>query len=336
MTQQPSIDRENLLRSMTTNERGPYIDRSTIPTLDLHGCFLEPAIKKLVQFLEQHYEKPKARMAATSATGSASTNESSNDIVQVITGTGSHSTSAGGPVLKYAVNDFLLRHSFLHTFYSKGGYFVIPVHNNTGVLSYQSNACNVSTKIIIKTTETIDKTFGNHLKRSRMTTSRGLKSDQPALLVPTIELPTLQEVVRDEKELQRGVDESLEEYRKRQLEYTKEQKLYQEAKRVSNEEIRKLQDEEKLVLERAVQESVELSEREYDDIGAEEIALKQAIMESLEESEHGIKDADDDSEENDDLLHRVIMESKALHDALERDDQDDSLKRAILESKTYF
>ena len=335
MTQQPSIDRENLLRSMTTNERGPYIDRSTIPTLDLHGCFLEPAIKKLVQFLEQYYEKPKARMAATGTTPLANTNESSNDIVQVITGTGSHSTSAGGPVLKYAVNDFLLRHSFLYKFYSKGGYFVIPLHNNTGVLSYQSNACNVSTKIILKTPETVDKTFGNHLKRSRMTTSRGLKSDQLAVLVPTVELPTLQEVVHEEKNLQRGVDESLEEYRKRQREYSKEQKLYQEAIRASNEDIRKQQDEEKLMLERAVQESVELSEREYDDIDAEEIALKQAIIDSLEDSAHGSQH-DDEADDDDDLLHRVIMESKALHDASERGNQDDSLKRAILESKRYF
>jgi DNA-nicking Smr family endonuclease len=105
MAQQPNVDidsSKDLLRSVTTNERGAFIDRNAVPTLDLHGCFLEPAIKKLVKFLETHYALPRATSASSLP----------HEIVQVITGTGSHSTSAGGPVLKYAVNDFLQRHSF--------------------------------------------------------------------------------------------------------------------------------------------------------------------------------------------------------------------------------
>lgn len=337
MAQQRPIDLEsskNLLRFVTTNERGPYLDRNAIPTLDLHGFLLESAIKKLVQFLEQHYAQPKTRGAISDG----SSKDVSHAILQVVTGTGSHSTSAGGPVLKYAVNDFLHRHSFQYTYHSKGGYFVIPIYNNTGVLSYQSNTCSVSTKLIIKSHCAIDKTFGNHLKRSHVAECFGLKPDQKQPpLIPTTELPTLQEVVHDEKELQRGMNESLDEYRKRQKEYAKERKLYQEAIQVSNNEIKKLEEEEKLMLERVVQESVELSERENDDIEEEEIALKQAIMESLEESEHEMNDGGIESEE-DDLLQRVIMESKALHDASERDDDDDDdfLRRALLESEKYF
>jgi hypothetical protein len=295
---------------------------------------LEPAIKKLVQFLEQHYDQPKAR--TNTAIRDRSSKDVSHAILQVITGTGSHSTSAGGPVLKYAVNDFLHRHSFQYTYHSKSGYFVIPIYNNTGVLSYQSHSCSVSTKIIIKSPCAIDKTFGNSIKKSRTIENHGLKSEQRELLIPTMELPTLQEVVLDEKELQRGVDESLEEYRKRQKEYAKEQKLYQEAIQVSNEEIRKLEEEEKLILERVVQESVELSERENDDIEVEEIALKQAILESLEGSEHNTNNGGIESEDDDNLLQRVIMESKALHDASERYDDDDLLQRAIVESEKYL
>jgi hypothetical protein len=335
MNRQPNVDvkrSKNLLRAVTTNERGPYIDRSVIPTLDLHGFFLDAAIKKLVEFLETHYAIPKA----VSPSGSP---RSLHTIVQIITGTGSHSTSAGGPVLKYAVNDFLQRHSFQYTYYNKGGYFVIPLDNNTGVLSYQSNTCNVSTKLIITSPCTLDKTLGNHLKKSQSSDRKGLKSEKHQLFLPTEELPTLQEVVRDEQELERGVNESLEEYRQRQKEYAKEQKLYRETIQASKEEILKLEQEEKLMLERAVQESVELSEREYDDNEEEELTLKQAILESLEESGHSITSRGDsnDNEADSDLLQRVIMESKALYDASERDDDDDSLlQRIIHESKTYF
>ena len=316
---------KNLLRSVTTNERGPCIDRNVIPTLDLHGCFLDPAIKKLVQFLEKHYATPKTRTLRSES-------DSSHTILQVVTGTGSHSTSAGGPVLKYAVNDFLRRHSFQYSYYSKGGYFVIPMANNTGALSYQSNTCSVSTKLLVTSPCTIDKSFSSHLKKSQHCRGSGSKSEGQPVFIPTVELPTLQEVVREERELQRGVNESLEEYRLRQKEYAKEQKLYQEAVKLSKEQVLKLEQEEKLLLERVVQESVELSERDYDDIVQEEVALKQAILESLEESEHGINDGEDDT---DDLLQRAILESKAQHDASERHD-DDLLQRTIRESETHF
>ena len=328
MAHQPTLDAESskdLQRFVITNER-LCLDRNTIPTLDLHGCFLETAIKKLVQFLEQHYYQPKARTIFE-----GSSKDVSQAILQVVTGTGSHSTSAGGPVLKYAVNDFLHRHSFQYTYHSKGGYFLIPIYNNTGVLSYQSHTGSISTKIIIKSPCAIDKTFSNHAKRSQITGRYGLESDKGELLRPTKDLPTLQEVVHDEKELQRGMDESLEEYRMRKKEHAKERKLYQEAIQASNGEIEKLEEKEKLILERVVQESVELSERENDDIEEEEIALNQAILESLEETEHNTNNG-----EEDDLLQRVIRESKALHDVSEREDDDDLLQRAIVESEKYL
>ena len=226
---------KNLLRSVTNNERGPFIDRSVIPTLDLHGHFLDPTIKKLVQFLETHYALPKATSASTSP----------GSIVQIVTGTGSHSTSAGGPVLKYAVNDFLHRHSFLYTFYSKGGYFLIPICNNTGALSYQSNTCSASTKLIIKSPCQNIKMLGNHLKTPLNSGIKHSKSEhQQQLLLSTVELPTLQDVVRDERELQRGVNESLEENCSRQKEYATEQKLYQKILQVSKEEMMKQEQEE--------------------------------------------------------------------------------------------
>jgi hypothetical protein len=253
----------------------------------------------------------------------------SASIVQVVTGTGSHSTSAGGPVLKYAVNDFLQRHSFQYSYHSKGGYFVIPMANNTGFLSYQSKMCNVDTKIIIassSSTAAVDKSFRNHLRKRH----DGLKSslsasnnNKPHHIDVASEMPTLQEVAYDDKQLERGKNGSLEECRIRQREYSKEQTLYQQAVYESKLETQKADEEEKLLLERVIQESIDLSEHDESDCIDNEgnddydydIALKQAVLESIKESERTIDD--------DELLQRAIRESEAIKDASEREDEEE-------------
>jgi hypothetical protein len=318
------------------------IDSSAIPTLDLHGFFLEPAIQNLVVFLEKHCSQENNKATSTSYTTTCNSVTSprfhsykKSSLVQVITGTGSHSSTTGGPVLKDAVDSFLRRHSFQYKYFTRGGYFILPTIN-TGSLTYRSKSCSVDTKIVTISPATSNGDDRTSLLRLQKN-STGLKSLQqsPTSNVCTnttsydvADMPTLQEVVRDESELRRGIDESIEEYRVRQKEHNEEQKICRRIVQLSQEELEKEEKQEKLLMLRVIQESIELSERECDE---DDSALKEAIAESLEESERFA-----DNEDGFDflLLQRVLQESEALKETVEREcDEDDSaLKEAIAES----
>lgn len=321
---------------MTSVAKGKtYIDRSKYPTLDLHGYTLEPAIRKLVEFLETYYERQRQLTTVRTATTDASTQKET--FLVVVTGTGSHSNNSmgGGPVLKYAVDDFLQRHSFQYTYHTKGGSFVIPIANNTGMLTYQSKSCKMDTKLVVTTSPSTagKKSLSTHvLNRQNKLGSRTSDKQQNHSVSISETMPTLQEVVYEEKQLERGKTKSLDEYRIRQREFSIEQKLYQQAIKVSKDEIRFLEKEDDDILSRAIEESVlELSERTADD-DIEEIAIKEAIIQSLEQSERVVHDDGyyDDEEE---LLRRAILESQTILGKDDLEANDDYLRLAIRESE---
>jgi Smr domain len=239
-----------------------------VPTLDLHGYTMVPAMKLLVEFLEKHC-----------CLDDTSDHLDRSTMVKVVTGMGSHSGDSGGPVLKNHVNNFLIRHSFQFTFYTKGGYFIIPAIENTGMLNYRSKSCASDSKIVTipRTGSQGDDCRLQILPPSSRSGNNSNKETFP--VVSSEEMPTLQEVVRDETQFQRAVNASIQELRLQQKEIGKEEKLYHRAIETSLEEAEEVKAREKWLLLCAIQESIELSERERDE---DDAALKEAI----ELSEH--------------------------------------------------
>jgi Smr domain len=324
--------------SSSSRTNNTYHDRSQFPSLDLHGYKLTSAIPKLVQFLEKYYVNisPTPNYVTHRNVHHHHHNNTKHDaVLLVVTGTGSHSgntstgSGSGRPVLKYAVNDFLQRHLFQYSYHSQGGYFVIPLHNNTGILSYASNACNVDTKIILTSpsSPTTDRSLVNHLHMNQTHRQSDLllpverqhrQKDEKGVAIPLNEMPTLQQVVYEEQELQRGIHESLDAFRIRQKEYALEHNVYKQAIQQSQQEMIQSEHDEKVLFDRVIQESVELSEREYclghngdedeegNDDDDDDMMLKQAMMESLEESERELCDAEEEEEM---ALKQAMMES---------------------------
>jgi Smr domain len=248
-------------RSWRNGNPDNHVDHMALPTLDLHGYTVEPAMKQLVEFLEKH-----CCLNDTSAHSKCSTS------VKVVTGMGSHSSNSGGPVLKNHVNSFLRRHSFQFTFFAKGGYFILPTIGNTGMLNYRSKSCLLDSKVV---TVPRDNSCDSLLQKPPQSLSNdNTLNEKTCQVIISEEMPTLREVVRDETEFQLAVDASIHELRLQQKEICKEQKIYQRSLESSLEEAEQVEEKEKLLLYYAIQESLEFSEREYDE---DDAALKEAI-----------------------------------------------------------
>ena len=301
------------------------VDRVTFPTLDLHGYTLEAAIKRLVEFLEQHCHQIDA------------TNSQNSSNVKVVTGMGSHSGSSGGPVLKTYVNKFLVRHSYQFTFYSKGGYFIIPTIGNTGSLSYRSKSCEMDSKIVTMPRigrNLDDATMDLVHPAQSVSRANAYKVSSKRICDFNEEMPTLQAVVRSETEFQWAVDESSHEFRIQQKEMYKEQKIFHRVLETSRIAVENEEEFEKSLLCRAIQESIEFSEHGCNE---DDAALKEAIELSERECDDytALEEAisasllPDDSEpsNNDDA---------ALNEAIELSerecDDDTALKEAIVAS----
>lgn len=278
-----------------------HVDHMAMATLDLHGYTTVPAIKQLVEFLEKHccqYDTSEHSECTT--------------MVKVVTGMGSHSGNSGGPILKSHVNKFLTRHSFQFTFYTKGGYFIIPTIQNTGRLNYRSNSCELDSKIVTISRSSIDSDISSVLHTMRNIHPLQIQAQSPKsddfsnkktfAVNINEEMPTLQEVVRDESEFKRAVDASIHELRLHEKEIYKEQKIYQETLETSLVEAEQVEEKEKLLLLCAIQESIEYSEREHDEDAA-------ALKEAIELSEH-------DCDQDETALKEALAAS--LVDASER------------------
>jgi Smr domain len=142
--QSPAQSPLNRRRQRRSGSGGP---KAQPPSLDLHGFTKEPALRRLVDFLDQHQSSSNSAVVAAASV----------DIVHVITGVGRHSNGSNGaaaagasattagPVLKPAVESFLQRHGFCYQ--CDGGRFAVAVH--TGTLHRQASASATSTKLAI-------------------------------------------------------------------------------------------------------------------------------------------------------------------------------------------
>lgn len=337
--------------------------------LDLHGFVRLDAVQRLVEFLDAHQRRG-LRHSITSAS-SINNNPDNNNynnnstIVQVITGTGCHSNATNGPVLKPAVESFLLRHAFCYR-YAHGCF---AIHVASGVLQVNSNSPNkfnssnnVDTKVVVlpaatttnynNNTISVGGGVGRKLMLGATNNNNNQYNNNNNSIIANNTNPTLQQVVREEALLREGLEASRLESqttdaRRRQAEHQQERDEIQAALAHSLLAYRQQtcvdDDEYDELLERAIQQSAELEESERNE---EEEWIRQAL-ESIQQREDNAaaaaernnnnngmgqkecwydnEDCDDDEEE---MLHRALLQSIEW-EASERDEEERLIQQVM-------
>jgi hypothetical protein len=251
-------------------------------TLDLHGYRKDGAMSELTSFLEGH------RVAGTTAS------------VMVITGTGSHSSDTGGPVLRSAVQSLLERREMDFSRNTAGSFLV---NAQSGVTWFSQQSTSEDTKVILRDGNDDDIRIQQAAAKAARNRQRGQhqyvrQSSAPMNLTGTQLLtgaidttgssarallsagPSLNEVARSEAEWNSAKDESMELARHHNKQNTKEERELRKVLSASEEELKRIDEEEKERFDRAVALSNrgELLERRDD-----ERLLQNALAESQHE-----------------------------------------------------
>jgi hypothetical protein len=236
----------------------------------------------LTSFLEGH------RVAGTTAS------------VQVVTGTGSHSEHMGGPVLRSAVQSLLERREMEYSRNTAGSYLV---NAQSGQVWYSQQSTSEDTKVVLRDGNDDDiriqqaaisakaarnrqqQKQGQYVRQSSapgmstgMTLSDNTSSSARNLLVSAG--PSLTEVVRSEAEWNRAKEDSIELARHQNKQNTKEERELRKVLSASEEELKRLEEEETELFDQAVALSKrgELLERRDD-----ERLFQKALAESQRE-----------------------------------------------------
>jgi hypothetical protein len=251
-------------------------------TLDLHGYRKDGAMSELTSFLEGH------RVAGTITS------------VQVVTGTGSHSSDTGGPVLRSAVANLLERREMAYSRNTVGSFLV---NAQSGVTWFSQQSTSEDTKVLLRDGNDDDiriqqaaaKTARNRQQKQhqyiRQSSAPG-ESTGTLLLTGAFDTtsgsarallslgPSLTEVVRSEAEWNRAKDESMELARHNNKQNTKEERELRKVLSASEEELKRLEEEDRDRFDQAVALSKrgELLERRDD-----ERLLQNALAESQRE-----------------------------------------------------
>jgi hypothetical protein len=252
-------------------------------TLDLHGYRKDGAMSELTSFLEGH------RVAGTTAS------------VMVITGTGSHSSDMGGPVLRSAVQSLLERREMEFSRNTAGSFLVKA---QSGVTWFSQQSTSEDTKVIvrdgndddIRIQQAVAKAARNRQQRqhqyvrqssapmnltgTQLLTAGALGTTGSSARALLSAGPSLKEVARSEAEWNSAKDESMELARHHNKQNTKEERELQRVLSASEEELRRIEEEEKERFDQAVALSKrgELLEQRDD-----ERLLQNALAESQQE-----------------------------------------------------
>jgi flagellar biosynthesis GTPase FlhF len=248
--------------STSNNKKRGARRRHFATSIDLHGYFKDRAVSELTSFLEEH------RVAGTTA-------------VQIITGTGSHSSGTGGPVLRCAVESLLERRKMEYSRNTPGSFLANP---QSGQVWYSQQAASEDTKVILRDANNDDiriqqaaaKAARNRQYSSKTTTSFDTTSSRSSTPLLDLVGPSLKEVVRCEDELNRAREESLEVAKQ----VTKEDRELRKVLSVSQSHLELEEQEERDLLDKAVALSKEGEELERQ---TEERLLQQALAESQRE-----------------------------------------------------
>jgi hypothetical protein len=251
-------------------------------TLDLHGYRKDGAMSEVTSFLEGH------RVAGTTAS------------VMVITGTGSHSSDIGGPVLRSAVQSLLERREMEFSRNTAGSFLV---NAQSGVTWFSQQSTREDTKVVVRDGNDEDiriqqaaaKAARNRQQRQHQyvrQSSAPMSFTGTQLLSGALDTtgstaralrsagPSLTEVARSEAEWNSAKDESMEVARHHNKQNTKEERELRKVLSASEEELKRIEEEEKERFDQAVALSKrgELLERRDD-----ERLLQNALAESQQE-----------------------------------------------------
>lgn len=265
--------------------------------IDLHGYTREKALRCLTDTLEVCKKQGEQQLV-------------------VITGVGQHS-QIGGAVLRPSVQKYLEERRFYYKYQS--GCFEIEV--KSGELRYMIKTAPSTTKL---------------LHTSSLPIQQSLPSRQKKKIVRAATLPedlsngpSPKEAAQDEKVLEQGKRQSLEDYREFQKSIRQEKKAIDRALELSaHDDCSASEENEDKLLEAVVERSkVELKMESDQRLKQEEELLQQVIDMSMNDyTESSTLDYRDE-----DGLFRTVLEQSAI-EAKENDD-DELLRRAIQLSK---
>eukprot|EP00977_Amphora_coffeiformis_P029600 scaffold41817_cov176-Amphora_coffeaeformis.AAC.1 len=281
-----------------------------LPTLDLHGYRKEAAIRAVTDFLDVQ-----ARQGCA--------------MVDIITGTGAHSSPAG-PILRTAVTSLLQRRQMEFTRGDTAG--SLRVNCQSGVVWTMSQQTAVDTKVVVvHVGDTTRLPQPRHTKKgtpthpggSRQSSSRsGSSSDVTTETATTSSLssflvagPTVTEVAHEERDLQQAKEVSREEF----VQQTKQEKAaLHRAVRASKQQLAQEEAAWQAMLARTIQFSQQQQQQEEEASGArgggldqDDHVLEQVLRESLEQHQSSASSLTD--EELQALMEQALQESQHQH-----------------------
>lgn len=267
---------------MTTTHQRDY------PTLDLHGQFEKAAIQLVTNFLDEQSRK-KGHSAG---------------FVNIITGQGKHSNSSRGPVLRIAVESLLKRRKMQFRQDFPGVFCVDSRSGEVWITEHQS----VDTKVLLTADPTefalqkrTSKSGGGRQPRE-FSRSSTVSSDM-SKPKPASSDPTLQQVVQEERDLDRAKEQSLVEAQT----YRKEAKAFKNSLKTALQASEAMCQQEENDFAKTLQQTMVVSQREEQEAQLrEEAELKKAIEDSL-------ADAMPQTLSEDELQHAM---AQAIRDSL--------------------
>lgn len=314
-----------------------------LPVLDLHGYRLKQAIRRLTDFLEEQQRNRNSQTATTTRPAE----------VLVITGTGSHSGSTGGPVLRGAVEDLLNRRHMQYTRDTPGS-FLIDCQSGITFETITAGANNttvdvhhyaVDTKICVESAESESvqlrlaekKRRRQQQQRLRHSSSSGLSAASSSSSSDGIntnntttnnfmaDCPSLTQVAQEDADLQRGKDASLELARQYQKQKSREQNELERGIRLSimEEYVERDKEQQNSEILKAVafsKKEHEASEKEEEDLLQQAMALSLQDQTCLREQR-----------EQEMLQHAIALSRQ--QEVSEREEEDRILNQVLAQSK---
>ncbi|CAB9509510.1 expressed unknown protein [Seminavis robusta] len=292
-------------------------------TIDLHGYTKETAIRAVTNFFETSARQAKQR----------------NPWVMVITGTGAHSGSLGGPILKQAVQKLLIKRKMEFCYSKKKGFFYVnclsghvlksnPTARELNVAAGGGAGAAVleepigqDTKVkLMQRPESIvlapppvlrplhkKKVIGKKIRKDLQTFAAAQQSTRPTPQQRISNSPLLSEIAADSQMIEKAKSVSLEDSRRYRSQVDKEKHQTQQILKKSQMELEEEAKREAAELEQAMA----LSQLEPTTAAkTQEEEVERIMMLSLQEAEARVQSPPDYNDEDDDELQRVLSQSK--------------------------
>lgn len=289
-----------------------------IPQLDLHGHHLEPALRRVTDFLEQHRS---SNNSVQSAFG-----------VRIITGSGSHGRD--GPVLRNGVKRLLDNREMTYMLENPGSFLVQP---DSGVVFDSEASSSSDTKIIVVAQDS--EPLSPSLRTSSADVLSHMRATGPTLMGLPVAAGTFEAGLNGSSFAKEPLHAASIPQHIQSISWAtpadtkREEEALAKAKLLSIEEEREIRRKEQKALEQAMRQSELLHAREKEeDEKLVQVALvrsQQEIRQASEEEEQLLKKALTLSKRQEEEEEAIagMRESSILKEAIEASEREEEQKR---------